>query len=253
MAAGVSSGPAPEARQADADRPEDDARRYLTNPGQIASVLRRLQEERSLLTVRLDERRLEFRSALLKVDTTAGRLVLDELTPAKGHELVRAGTSLRIICAAHGVDTRFDTEVLQVGADNGIHFYVSTLPAEIYYHQRRRQVRVPVRRTLQEKVELHDPETDETLRITLVDLSEGGIGGYVDRDAALAPGRAYRFRIKLRGEAEFQGEIQMCWEQEERVQKRRLFGAQFDRMEPRDRQRLTRLVVALQRELLRKT
>ena len=122
MAAGVNSGPASEAPEAEPQRPADDPRRYLTNPGQIAAVLRRLREERSLLTVRLDQRRLEFRSALLGVDTAAGRLVLDELNPASGHALVHPGTPLRIICAAHGVETRFDTEVLQVGADNGIHF-----------------------------------------------------------------------------------------------------------------------------------
>lgn len=253
MASAASSELAPEPQQGEDGRPADDTERYLTNLGQIAAVLRRLKEERSLLTVRLAQRRLECRSVLLGVDTAARRLVLDELNPVRGHELVSAGTPLRVICAAHGVETRFDTEVLELGTDNGIHFYVTRLPTEVYYHQRRRQVRVPVRRTLQETVEIHDPDTEQTQRATLVDLSEGGIGGYVARDAGLTPGRAYRFRIKLRGHDEFRGELELRWEQEEKVHRRRLFGAQFHRMEPRERQRLTRLVAALQRELLRKT
>jgi c-di-GMP-binding flagellar brake protein YcgR len=224
----------------------------VTNSGHISRILQRLLKDRSLLSITLPGERGEFRSAVLEVQPRgAAHIVLDELNPERGHRLVQPGSALRIYCRANGVETRFVATVRDVGVDNGIHYYRADFPEEVYYHQRRQFVRVPIRRGLQEKITLTAEE--ETSDVELSDISAGGVGGYVMGGPDLVRGRIYDFSICLTNGDEFSGQMEIRFARQDKIRRRQRFGAQFMGLKPTQRTKIDRLVAALQRELLRTT
>lgn len=230
----------------------DDDHRIVRNSGQINSILRRLHTGRSPLTVRLPGRVGEFRSAVILVDGRRQCLQLDELSPERGHRFVEEGTLLRVVSNTDGVETRFTAKVARIDIENDIYFYETPIPTEILYHQRRQYVRVPVPMTSQESVTLH--REDETLTVRLTDLSIGGFGGYLLSDAkAPLRGDMWEFVLRLRDHAPLGGNVEIRHASEDRVRHRQNFGAQFMGMKPPERRRLERIIVSLQRQLLRRT
>ncbi len=229
-----------------------DNARIVRNAGQINSILRRLLKGRYPLTVRLPGRVGEYRSLVISLNTAAGRLQLDELYPERGHGFVRPGLLLRVISTAGGVETRFTAEIERTAIDNGIYYYVAPIPSEVLYHQRRQFVRVPLPMAMQEKVELW-AEDDAPIPVRLTDLSAGGIGGHTLRGAPLNRGALHRFGMRLRGHPPFRGELEIRFLQQDRTDRRLHFGAQFVGLKPAERRTLERVVLALQRKLLRET
>lgn len=226
--------------------------RVLTNGGQIAAILKRLVRERAPLTVRIPGERGDYRSALLKVDTRRGRLQLDELAPARGHERVTAGAELRVITRASGVETRFSTTVLSVDASDGIAYYLTGLPEELYYHQRRDHVRVPVPLMNQHDATFHG-DGDRTVTLSLVDVSAQGLGAFVESGGDVARGDVLDCRIELRDEDAIACRVEVCYAQTDRVRRKQRVGVRFLDLDPAQRRRLERLLGRLQREQLRHT
>lgn len=223
----------------------------IENKGQIASILARLQRERSLLAVRVVGFSREFRSAVLGVDNRQRLVTIDELYPQRGHELVATGTELAVLSRTNGVETRFRLRVTSIGIEDGVYYYSTALPEELLYHQRRQFVRVPVRLTLQGRCRLSDEE--RALDIHLTDLSAGGFGAYVLRGGEVARGETLRFEIELEGIEPLTGEAQIRHTHHDKARRRLQFGARFMGLQPREQAHVERVVVALQRELLRST
>lgn len=223
----------------------------MENHGQIVSILTRLRQERSLLTVSVAGSNREFRSAVLSVDPHQRLVTIDELYPERGHELVATGTELAILSRVDGVETRFRLRVASVGIDDGVYYYTTALPEEVLYNQRRQFVRVPVRLALQRHCRLYDDE--RTVAIQLTDLSAGGFGAYVLGGHEVTRSETLRFEIELDGIEPLTGEAQILHAHHDKVRKRLQFGARFMGLPPRERAHLERVVVALQRELLRFT
>lgn len=223
----------------------------LHGKGQILSILARLQREHSLLAIGIVGSNREFCSAVLQIDRAQQIVTLDELHPARGHDLVAAGTELRVLARVTGVETRFQLRIASVGIEDGTYYYTAALPDEVLYYQFRQHVRVPVRLTLQTSCQLIDEQ--RRLDIHLTDLSAGGFGAYVRGQGEVTQGEILRFEIELDGVEPLIGEAQIRYSYRESVRKRLNFGAQFMELPPRERSRLARMVAAMQRELLRST
>lgn len=233
-----------------ADRDHDSQQR-LTSGVQISSVLRRLLDEHTLLTVSFPDSTELFTSAVLSVDAQAGRFSLDELNPNRGHQQVRPGSVLRIEGRLHGVDTRFLAAVEDIGIENGIYFYRLAFPEYLIYKQRRQYHRVPVKLTLQHGISLTG-EHPGYARARLTDISAGGLGGTVTDGSPLVAGARYTCSIQLAKEAPIVATVEIRFAAKDNARQQR-FGAMFVDVSPQDRRRITRLVMELERELRRTT
>jgi c-di-GMP-binding flagellar brake protein YcgR len=229
-----------------------DDERIVRNPGQINSILRRLLRGRYPLTVRLPGHVGEYRSLLIELDTDRRRLQLDELNPERGHDQVRVGMPVRVISNAGGVETRFTAEIEHIGLDNAIHYYVAPIPEEVFYHQRRQFVRVPLPMAMQEQVTLYT-EDDNAIPVRITDLSAGGFGGQIVGNSPLHRNGLHRVEMRLRGYPVMEAEAEIRFVKEDRLERRQVFGAQFMGMKPPQRRALERVVLAVQRKLLRET
>lgn len=143
--------------------------------GQIAQVLRRLQDQRCLLTVRVGTAIEAFTSAILEVVHKDEYLVLDELTPRDGHERLKDTRDVQVRAILDGLEVRFVSRVVQINTESGLPFYVVPFPERIDYPQRRQLHRVPVPLNTGYTVSVLLPD-ERILSGELRDISPEGIG-----------------------------------------------------------------------------
>ncbi|ALP52626.1 hypothetical protein Tel_05400 [Candidatus Tenderia electrophaga] len=110
----------------------------------ISALLQKLLEQRVLLTVKLENHATPFSSAVIEVNRDGDFIILDELKPEAGNELISKNPSLQLQGAVDGVTLGFAAKVSEFGQEDGICFYKLPIPEQAEYHQRRQAVRVKV-------------------------------------------------------------------------------------------------------------
>lgn len=114
----------------------------LTDKPRIRAYLQRLMDKRSLLTIRLEGQQQLFSSAIIKIDDTHSQIMLDELKPEQGNELLNQNAALNVNAQLEGVIIKFNSVVDEIGSEDGIPFYTLPIPDSVEYHQRRQTVRI---------------------------------------------------------------------------------------------------------------
>jgi c-di-GMP-binding flagellar brake protein YcgR len=151
----------------------------ISAPDQIASLLRRIRDQRAVLNVTIPGLNNRFVSALLEVDLPRRELVMDELNPAHGHgALVRAGRC-QVSATLNGVEMRFNCQLKNHGNDARLAFCRAELPQLIHYRQRRAYYRAHVSEDQRIPVGI-EPRDGERLEGLLSDISVGGIGTHLE-------------------------------------------------------------------------
>lgn len=158
----------------------------ITNPAQIIGILKRIHKRRTMLNISVagapsgsdvgTGAAKHYNSALLEVksDGTRGHIIIDELTPKEGHELLLKAGKLKARLQLDGVKISFATTLESSGSDAGIAFYTLTLPQEMDYLQQRANHRV--RPSLAKPITVSLTHADETVfNGEIHDISAGGL------------------------------------------------------------------------------
>jgi c-di-GMP-binding flagellar brake protein YcgR len=163
--------PATEVRSARNHNSSDIER--ITSTTRIAWILDHLKKKRELLTISIDDVAEPFTSAIVDVDAENGTLVLDELIPRTGNELIIARRRFRITARLDGIKVDFDTTLAEVGEQDGLICFTADLPGLLYYQQRRdfHRVRLPLSYPFRVTLASKDNHVEEGL---LRDISFGG-------------------------------------------------------------------------------
>lgn len=147
---------------------------HVTQPVQIAGILRRLQDAHALVHVSRPGDSESWLSAILEVHPTQGYLLLDELTPRDGNALMRDTRRLIVSAQIQGVDVSFASDLLEIGFSDGMAFYRVSIPGNVRYWQRRNSHRARVGAATVVPVTLEHNEAG-ILKGELYDISAGGI------------------------------------------------------------------------------
>ena len=179
---------------------------------QICQVLRRLQEQRALLTVHIGTVPTSYTSAILEVVREEKYLVLDELIPREGHLQLQHTKQLQIRGILDGIEVRFASNVTQISTQNGLPFYKVPFPSQLDYPQRRQVHRVPIPLHTGLPITLLMPD-ERMVSGELRDISPEGLGIRV-RTGAIDIQRDHDTvvicQLAFGGESEFVADIQLC-------------------------------------------
>lgn len=223
----------------------------VTHLPQIIGLLRRIRDQRVLLSASVPGHPGVFNSLLLEVDPERKLILLDELNPRAGHELVLQTRELRVHCQCQGIELGFACAVDIGQGRNGISFYRAALPDSINYLQRRGSYRVRVGLDL--AVPLQLPFDESTLiEGELYDLSMGGLGANLETDLRLERGQILNCILNLPKAEPFPVEIEIRFIRADDTKSTRRIGASFRNLQPRQQTVLRRLVTQLEREMLRR-
>lgn len=148
---------------------------FITEPEKIANLLTEIEIGSPLCTVKVDGSDEEFSSSILGVKVDKDLIVLDELIPKEGNDLVRERKSVKLSTFHKGIHLSFSLADVEAGASRGISYYKARLPDRIYYPQRRRSPRIEI-----SSIDIGFSGVSERTGISvngyLFDLSRGGAG-----------------------------------------------------------------------------
>ncbi|MBI5042213.1 MAG: flagellar brake protein [Gammaproteobacteria bacterium] len=224
----------------------------ITHPPQIAALLRRVRDQKVLLSAQVPGHEGLFNSMLLDVNPERNIILLDELSPRGGHELACQVRQLRVRCQCHGVELSFACAIEVGQSQRGISFYRASLPDAINYLQRRINFRVRVGVNL--AVPVHLPlEGAAILDGELSDLSLGGLGANVSTHVKLSRGQIIdTCSIHLPKGESLQAELEIRFVRHDTQRQQQHIGAAFRNLQPQQEQTLRKFVAQLEREMLRR-
>ncbi len=141
---------------------------------EIYVILRRAFVDHCPLTVYINDRPEAYTSAILEIVPEQAYLVLDELTPTDGHNLLLTEPRISVRAIVEGIELHFATRVTQFGEQDGLPYYRVEFPKFVDYAQRRCQYRVmvPLNQGFEVSFDLSD---ERQLLGELRDLSVGGL------------------------------------------------------------------------------
>jgi c-di-GMP-binding flagellar brake protein YcgR len=224
----------------------------VTHGPQIAGLLKRVREQRVLLSVRVPGSEAVYNSLLLDVDPARNILLLDELNPSAGHELACKARQLRIRCQCQGVELSFVCPIEIGQTKNGVSFYRAPLPESISYLQRRGSYRIRIGLNMHISVAL--PVAGETrIEGELFDLSMGGLGANLPSRIELAHGQIIEScTLTLPNSEPLTTEIEIRFVRIDKANQSQRIGASFRNLSPQQQTQLRRIVTQLEREMLRR-
>jgi c-di-GMP-binding flagellar brake protein YcgR len=217
---------------------------------QICQVLRRLQEQRALLTVQIGTAAASYTSAILEVVREEKYLVLDELIPREGHLQLQQTKQLQVRGILDGIEVRFTSNVTQVSTQNGLPFYKVPFPSQLDFPQRRQVHRVPIPLNTGLPVTLLMPD-ERLVSGELRDISPEGLGIRV-RTGAIDIQRDQDIvvicQLAFKGEPEFVADIQLCHIDPPVRGRVPRVGARFVDLQPPQARRIEQFCAELARE-----
>ncbi len=147
----------------------------LADTARIIVFLKRLLEQRVLITVRIADHAQGFATAIIKLSSDHnGYLILDELRPRQGHDLLKLTPTIRVSALLDGVTLDFNSTVTTFGEEDGIAYYKLAIPKLLNYFQRRESIRIPLSATISMPATLTTAD-NLILKGNIADLSIGGI------------------------------------------------------------------------------
>ena len=222
----------------------------ITHGPQIAGLLKRVRDNRVLLSVRVPGSDAIFNSLLLDIDIERNLILLDELNPHLGHELACQARQIRVHCQCQGVELSFVCQIEVGQGQRGISFYRAALPDTVNYLQRRSNYRVRVGRHLRVPVQI---PLAEPLEGELIDLSLGGFGASVPAPADFMRGQIIEAcSIRLPNCDPLTAELEVRFVQRDNQHHTVRIGASFRNLDPLRQNLLRRVITQLEREMLRR-
>ena len=165
-----------------------DTDQYLFARKQIVALLIQAYKAHVLLNVSFPHKKTHFSTALLGIYDEHGFIVLDELTPKLGHDLLLKQKRMQLTGRLQGVDLSFSSKLIEAREKGGVAFYKAELPKRIRYLQRRECFRVTSSGIRIAFHALRGKGTNQMMRGYLHDLSQKGVGVILEDDVDLLQG-----------------------------------------------------------------
>lgn len=227
---------------------------HITSRPRLLSLLNRIKDQFSILSVQLPESSSRYTSAVVAIHPEENCLILDEITPSDGHERFLRVKKCTIEVFSKGQGLSFTTTLVSKGLDNGIAYYKVELPPSIYYYLQRTNYRVPL--PLNKKTHVLLPGPDELpVEGEVVDLSLGGIGCKIPATRwteRLVPGTDVPSCRFVLGTGEMLTvDIEVCYTAAAKDKKTLHMGARFVDLTKGQQKRLERYIMSVERERLK--
>ena len=238
------------AKETDTDDGYSQQYETITSSARIAALLRPVKERHSVITAILPDSNIFFNTALLDVVPDEGKLVIDELNPNTGHDLLIDLQRVTLNAMNEGVEINFTVNLKKSGSDNGIAFYELEYPESIRYLQRRNAFRVPVSGANIINIEIHT-ENKKIFSGELSDISAEGMCIRFPKKKEISfegDSKETLCVIKLPNKKQIRCSFKVCHSIENKTNNSVLVGGRFEHLDMIQRRAIERFVIELQRE-----
>ncbi len=147
---------------------------FLTNPSEINKLLSDIEKSSSLCTISFQGVTEEFSSSILDVQVENQQIILDELIPKHGNELLSKKSEIKLSTIFNGIRLALKLRYVNSGSSRGIAYHKTYFPDRIYYPQRRESPRIQIN-SLNIPFSGISTRTQSTVGGYIFDLSRSGI------------------------------------------------------------------------------
>lgn len=150
---------------------------FLTDPGKIQRLLKDIEEASPLCTINVEGITEEFSSSILDVQLDNQQIILDELIPKHGNDLLSENYKIKLSTIFNGIRLAFKLNIIASDSSKGIAYYKAKIPNRIYYPQRRTAPRISIS---SQNISFSGVanRTKTSMGGYVFDVSRGGIGIY---------------------------------------------------------------------------
>ena len=234
------------------ERPPDD-RHLIVEREQIVALLMRASRHHVLFSVRLPAERNLFSTALLGIYDEHQFIILDELTPEQGHQLLSEGMTLRLSGRLEGVELSLTTRLLEIRVQNGVAYYKTSLPESLDHRQKRSAYRIPARSSGISFHALRGKGLRQILRGHVNDLSREGAGIILAEEILLYQGEVLpSCIISVPGEGEISFSLEVCFCSRNPQRRVTRVGGRFKMIDPVSQQKIRRCLNRMERAQARR-
>ena len=226
----------------------------LDQADEIVSLLKKIYSHHSLLTVSIDTSEACFGSTIIEINNDEKYLVMDELYPTEGHNLIGVGTTISVSAHHSGAFVNFSGKIEAIGSNEDAAYYKINIPGEVEFHQRRNTYRVATSISKPIVVNLLNEE-DVLISAELRDISLGGVCLRMKdlphvsiRDGDHIP----TCLIKISNDRKIMGAINICHVERIKETGSLRIGAEFASLSKFDQRELEHLIATLDREIIKK-
>ncbi len=118
---------------------------FLTEPSKISKLLLDISKESPLCTITFQDSADQFSTSILDVNTDKKQLILDELMPNYGNDLLLETSVSKLSTYHDGIHLAFNLKNIQHGSSHGIAYYKANFPERVFYPQRRQSPRIKIK------------------------------------------------------------------------------------------------------------
>ena len=222
----------------------------ITDPGRVARLLERLARRYTPLSVKVSDHEERYTSCIVGVN--GSYVLMDELLPSGGHQLLLAERTLEVEGKLDGIDIQFITTLQRVDDQDNVLTYYMNLPARLEYRQRRQAYRVHIPMTKKLRV-IIDNTDDTVIEGVLYDLSHGGAGIIFPAGKIIVePGQLRECAIELPNDVWLYCAVELRYAKNTSSRDRQHIGARYSQISPAQAQLIGSCINELEREFIRK-
>lgn len=149
--------------------------RYYTATGDIYSVLRTLQSDRSAINIQFEDSTAPYSSMVLDVNLKSRTFLLDEFSNSIARKRAEEGSPFSLRASINGIRVHAkELTVARIGEDSRGKFYEIAFPSRMLYLQRRDAFRAWVPSTLMVQASLQNDKRPEKLSGRVQNMSATG-------------------------------------------------------------------------------
>lgn len=228
------------------------SRNALHNPARIGNLLQHLLDDRSLLTIRIPGNDNAFISAVLAIDKANKTFSLDEISPTEGHTLFLKKKQLQVNGQSRGALFSFTLALQKQGQSRGIAFYEFAYPETVQYMQRRAYYRARLKADQRITVTTLHRESGTSISGYVIDISSHGISIMFNTERSISRGdKQTMCKLRLPDGQKIMFDL-LVRHAQHLPNERILIGGNFENMNSRNAQLVTKFVRKLERASLRK-
>ena len=222
----------------------------ICDPEKISRLLKQLAKHYCPLMVQILGHKTRYTSCIVSADKQY--VLLDELMPSTGHDILTLERNIHVIGKLDGVDIEFTTTLLRFDKQDNILTYYMKLPEQLKYQQRRQSYRVRIPMSRQLRV-LIDNGNDTMIAGELHDLSHGAAGKILpDGKTEINSGENYECVIELPCREWLYCSVEICYTKKVGSKNNQFIGARFIDLSRVQKRLIARCISELELEEVRK-
>ncbi len=224
---------------------------FLSDPNKIAKLLTDIENNSPTCTISFTDINEQFSSSILDVQVKNQLIILDELIPKHGNELLTKKCHLKLSTFFNDIHLAFNLNDIVADTSRGIAYYKTPFPNKIYYPQRRNSPRIQIN-SLNIPFSGLSSKTGTSVDGYILNLSRSGIALSMQNNRArIQPGHILKdCKITL-------DDHPVTFDLNVRFVKsisagRKLIGGKFENIAPKKRSKLEHFITSLEQEEIRK-